>query len=150
METPVTSNEKEIDLTLNTEGLITSKKNKSQFLKLTTNATHTKKIIAITETWLRSEGHYDAEILKQFPSYNITRADRDILSTPEDTNKLKSRGWCMLLTSPGIIAKPEVSFSNGNCEVLITELEEGNIIIVMYNPPKPNFVLNKFEEAVRQ
>ena len=56
----------------------------------------------------------------------------------------------MLLTSPDVIAKPEVSLSNGNCEVLITELEEEfKITIVVYNPPKPNFALNKFEEAVK-
>ena len=89
---------------------------------------------------MRKDDHYDAEIQKLFPNYNIARSDRDITKDAEDPHKLKSRGGCMVLTSPDIIMKKELSSSNGNCEVLIIELmEEKKIVIVVYNPPKTNF-----------
>ena len=57
----------------------------------------------------------------------------------------------MLLTSPDITVKPVLSFSNGNCELLIEELPQLHMtILVVYNPPKPNFSLRKFEEIIKK
>ena len=145
----ITAIQCEINL-VNIQGLITSKKNKSQFLKLTTGLTSPHNILAITETWTQELKHYDAEILKQFPGYSLQRADRKDYDKA-DPNALQSRGGCLLLASPGITIQPIVKFSNGNCELLVTELPQLNMTaIVIYNPPKPNFNYNKFKEIVRK
>ncbi|MCH2405687.1 MAG: hypothetical protein MK200_05790, partial [Nitrosopumilus sp.] len=134
---------------LNIDGLITNKRNKSQFLTLITKNTCNSSIIGITESWTQENQHYDAEILKHFPGYNITRADRNLYYNLNDPNQLTSRGGCLLLTSPDIAQKPIKKISNGNCEMVIVELPElGISVIVVYNPPEPNFALSKFNQML--
>ena len=70
---------------------------------------------------------------------------------PTDEYQLQSRGGCMLLASPGITLLPIEKFSNGNCELLITEVPQLNTaVIVVYNPPKPNFNFHKFKEIIEK
>ena len=101
----------------------------------------------MTETWTKTLGHHDSEILNSFPDYSIIRSDCDT----ESEDHLASRGGCLLLTSPDIIITPILTFSNGYCEILIAELPElHKAIIVLYNPPKPNFSLDKFREVLNK
>ena len=67
--------------------------------------------------------------------------------THDDT--LPSRGGCALLASPGLTLLPKDSYCNGICELLIFEIPQLNTAaIVVYNPPKPNFNVSKFQEVM--
>ena len=132
---------------VNIQGLITTKKNKNDFLRLVT-AQHpaASRIIAVTETHLSTQ-HFNAEINKYFPDYNVVRADRDTIYETTDEYQLHSCGGCLLLTSPDIITLPQITFSNGNCELVVATCPELHMdIIVVYRPPRPNCSLPKFTE----
>ena len=136
---------------VNIQGLITNKKNKCDSLNAMIHSTTTTKIIAVTESHLRKKQHHDAEITKYFPQYSIARADRDIEYDIEDEDQLLSHGGCLILSSPNITATPKVNFSNGNCELTITEFPQLSMsLAVFYTPPRPNFSLPKFKEAISE
>ena len=92
----------------------------------------------------------DSEILKFFPNFNIERADRNTEFDLTDEYQLQSHGGCLLLASPDIIVVPKISYSNGNCEMLIVECPNlKTAIIIIYRPPNgPNFTLRKFSEII--
>ena len=134
---------------VNIQGLITNKKNKCQSLNTTIHSTSPTKIIAVTESHLIKDKHHDAEITKYFPQYSLARADRNIEYDSEDDDHLSSKGGCLILSSPNITATSKVKFSNGNCELAITEFPQLSLsLAVFYTPPKPNFSLPKFKEAI--
>ena len=57
----------------------------------------------------------------------------------------------MLLSTTDLPITTILQFSNGNCELLITELPSINTaIIVLYRPSGKNFHLTKFQEALTQ
>ena len=116
---------------LNIQGLITQTgRNKSKFISDLTTNINSQHMIAITETFL-TDAHLDAEILKSFPEYNINRADRDLT-----VGRKHKQGGCLLLTSPNILSNKVKSFSNGACEVLITEHSLIELsVITLYRPP---------------
>ena len=100
----------------NIQGLITNKSNKCQFLEeITGNKQDQSQVIAVLETWAKTPGYHDAEILRSFPEYSIMRSDRDT----EVEDHLAPRRGCLLLTSPDITITPMLTFSNGYCEILI-------------------------------
>ena len=135
---------------VNIRGLITNKNNKCAFIRDHCTKFSNSNIIAITESWLTS-GHQDAEILDTFENFQLTRADRNTESKVNEPDQLKSRGGCLLLTSPDIIHIPILSFTNGNCEMSITELPQLKLLImVVYNPPPPNFSLVKFKDVLNK
>ena len=132
---------------VNIQGLITNNNNKCQFLFNQCCKKSTSNIIAITETWL-TDTHDNSEILKTFKDYSINRSDRKPANTPP-------RGGCLLLTSPDIVAVPRKPFSNGYCELAITDMPSENLtIVVVYNPPPPKppalpeSSLEKFSEVI--
>ena len=132
---------------VNIQGLVTNNNNKSNFLYNQCCRNSKSNIVAITETWL-SDKHDDSEILKTFKDYSINRSDRNPANTPP-------RGGCLILSSPDIVAVPNKTFSNGHCELVITDFPSENItIIVVYNPPPlkppapPELSLQKFSETI--
>ena len=152
------------------EGLVTNTKNKSPFLNLKCTKGENN-LIAVTETWLQEDKHYKEEIMRHFPDYSIERADRslkgtkrheetdqDLSNTPEEPgqedgepedDRLSSRGGCLLLASPGLTLLPIEKVRNGVCELLICEVPQLNTaVLVVYNPPKPNFKFLKFKEIL--
>ena len=147
---------------VNIRGLLTKKSslsmsNKCPFLYDLVDAKCGSHIIAITETWL-TKNHYDAEILKTFTNYNLSRADRLVATAfkqttendddDDDDTLLKKNGGCLLLTTPDIITKDVLRFSNGNCELLISELPSFHMsILLLYRPSGMNFNPKKFKEA---
>ena len=143
---------------LNTQGLVTNKRNKSEMLRLKCDKGGSN-IIALTETWLYENKHFDEEILNKFPEYSIQRTDRNIAKrtskkkrgdeNKEEDDGLESCGGCLLLASPGLTLLPITSSSNGVCELLICEVPQLNMATaVIYNPPKPNFSFPKFKEVL--
>ena len=63
------------------------------------------------------------------------RADRNVKLFPEDKERLKTRGGCMLLTSPNISITPVEEYSNGSCEILIAKLPTINATVIsIYRP----------------
>ena len=55
----------------------------------------------------------------------------------------------MILTSPQLLSTKKLSFSNGNCEVLVVEVTEiESHIIAVDKPPPPNYSLRKFQEVL--
>ena len=132
----------------NIQGLISNRLNKNRTLNTVTTSQNSSKIIALTETHLTPQ-HYNAEILKSFPNYNIIRTDRDTEYDLDDEYQLLSHGGCLLLTSADIIVVPRVLFSNGNCELIIAESPElAKAVIIIYRPPKQNFSLQTFSEIL--
>ena len=147
----ITTNTITIDLYLvNIQGLITNHTNKCPFLRTVTNrGSNKQKIIAITETW--ADQHYDAEFKAHMNDHNVLRADRTLVKNTQDVDQLSSRGGVMILTTNDIPITPILQFSNGNCEVLIAEIQIINTaIIVMYRPSGKNFSVNKFNEAINK
>ena len=70
-------------------------------------------------------------------------------TTQRTINYLLSGGGCVLRTNPDIITQPILNFSNGNCELLITECTQlETIIVTVYRPPVPNSALNKLIEVL--
>ena len=142
---------------LNTQGAVTNRKNKSKLLRVKCDKGGNN-IIALTETWLYEDKHYNEEITKEFKDYSIARSDRDIQkksnatsTTNEEKDKLQSGGGCLLLASPGLTLLPVGKVSNGVCELLICEVPQLNMAAaVVYNPPKPNFSLPKFKEVINK
>ena len=133
---------------LNIQGLITNKKNKCSFIKEVTSSKSQSKIIAITETW--GKKHFDAEYLKAFKGYNITKTDRNTSNAAEDKECLSKNGGVLLLTTNDIPQKPVLKFSNGNCELVIAELPTINTAaMVFYRPAGKNFSLPKYIEALK-
>lgn len=133
---------------LNTQGLVTNKKNKCSFIKEVTSSNTESKIIAITETW--GKKHFDGEYLKAFKGYNLIRTDRDTSNAALDEDCLSKNGGVLLLTSKDIPQKPVLKFSNGNCELVIAELLTINTAaIVFYRPSGKNFSLPKYTEALK-
>ena len=150
---------------INMQGLITNKKNKSQILKLKCTKGGNN-VVAVTETHLIKDKHYDEEIRKSFPGYSLERADRDVKekkakktnsaaragpsseeSGEAEDDRLQSGGGCLLLASPGLTLLPIDTVRNGVCELLICEVPQLNMAAnVAYNPPKPNFSLPNFKE----
>ena len=64
------------------------------------------------------------------------------------TTLLKKNGGCLLLTTPDIIQKEVSRFSNGNCELLISELPSIHTsVLLLYRPSGMNFNPKKFKEA---
>ena len=136
---------------VNIQGLITNKKNKCESLNAMIHSSTPTKIIAVTESHLKKDQHHDAEVTKYFPQYSIARADRDTEFNIDDEDQLSSKGGCLILSSPNITATPKVKFSNGNCELTITEFPQLSLsLAVFYSPPKPNFSLPKFKEAITE
>ncbi len=106
-------------------------------------------ILAVTESWLRKNQHHNAEVLCGLKNHRILRTDRDTNRNPEEEGNLSARGGCAIIATPNIIVESKVSFSNGNCELLIAELAEMKLaILLLYIPPLPNFLLSKFEEVM--
>ena len=133
---------------LNVQGLVTNKRNKCSFLKEVTASEIERKSIAITETW--GNKHYDTEYLKAFKGYNMTKADRDTTNATLDGKCLSKNGGVLLLTSKDIPQKPILKFSNGNCELIISELPTiKTTVIVFYRPSGKNFSLQKYNEALK-
>ena len=65
---------------------------------------------------------------------------------PEDDYQLLSGGGCMMYD---IVTQPVLNFSNGNCELLITEGMQLKIIVVtLYRSPVPNSALSKFAKVL--
>ena len=56
----------------------------------------------------------------------------------------------MVIASPNIVSnKSDMSWSNGNCEILITEHPTIKVaLIVVYRPGGPNYELDKFAEVL--
>ena len=133
-----------VDLFLvNIQGLITQRRNKSHFLKTVTSTNNSSQIIAVTETW--AQAHFNGEYTQAFDGYNIIRADRDYNFNPDDDDQLVTRGGCLLLTTPNITITPIVSYSNGNCEILIADLPTiHTTAITIYRPSGINFSLKHF------
>ena len=146
---------------INIRGLITDHKNKSKMLELKCDKGGNN-LIAVTESWLYKDVHFDEEVLSAFPNYSIKRADRKVqqgrkkkrrrMATgseerkegeeEEDENKdlLESGGGCLLLASPGLTLLPIESLCNGICELLICEIPQINTArVVVHNSPKPDF-----------
>ena len=105
---------------INIRGLITSNNNKCPYLKSAT-MTQGNNILLLTETHLYKDNHFDAEINRYFPKHNIIRSDRAISSKPTQDKQLSSGGGCLMITPPHIFSKKILTFSNGNCEILIAE-----------------------------
>ena len=141
----------QIDVNLvNIRGLITHKENKSAFLKSATLA-QDNSLTFITETHLYKNTHFDAEILKYLPNYSIPRTDRNISSSNSENKQLSSGGGCMIITPPHLNCRKKVSYSNGNCELLITECPEIEASLInIYRPPHPNNSLKHFNEIIEK
>ena len=126
---------------LNVRGLITEHQNKCDFLHGLITSFPSDHIIALTETHLTSN-HLDAEITKSFDDFTPLRCDRDIA-----TGRKSKNGGVALLLSPNIISSPPLKYSNGSCELLITELNELNVTtIVIYRPP--DATLEEFNDVL--
>jgi len=135
---------------LNIRGLITNKENKSESIEKLLSASTTSNIIILTETHL-TVNHFNAEILRHLKNYNIIRSDRNITPNPDDDFQLLSGGGCAILTSPNIVTVQKVTYSNGNCELAISECPEiKTFILALYKPPLPNFNLLKFSEVLNE
>ena len=67
------------------------------------------------------------------------------------TRALSKGGGCLLLTSPDIAVDPKVTYSNGNCELIISELTNlDTSIIILYRPSGVNFQYRKFAEVIKK
>ena len=131
----------------NIQGLITRKRNKCKYVEEVTDRGMKHKVIALTETWTKDK--YQGEILEHFKDYNVMMTDREYDPKLEDPHQLKTRGGTMILTSPDIPISPQISKSNGNCEVAIARLHTINALVIsMYRPSGKNFNLDKFVEAL--
>ena len=133
---------------INIQGLITNAKNKGEYLNLVTN--NNPKIVVMTETHLNKKKlHDNAEVKLGFPEFNLHRCDRDTEYDIDDEYQLSSHGGCLVLTSPSVVSTKKMSFSNGNCELLIVEVPQmESHIITIYKPPPPNYSLRKFQEIL--
>ena len=125
---------------------------------------HKLAVLAITESWLNSE-HLDAEIVKHFPTFDIIRADRLTSKAPNPAPQqatplsssspveeyLTIRGGCVLLAHPGLQLSSKLTYSNGNCELIIAEAKQLELyIIVVYRPSGKNFSLRKFQDVLNK
>ena len=129
----------------NMNGLVTGGVNKCQDLELLTKTGDSQRILAITESWA-TDSHEDSEYEKYFPGFHIKRADRDV---NYDEVSLKTRGGCMVIASPGVTTNRVDFWSNGNCEIIITEHPAIHLAnIVIYRPSGKNYKLAKFEEIL--
>ena len=101
-------------------------RNKCQQMNTYTTTGKKHRIVALTETW--SKDHFTEEYKKFFPSFHISRSDRDT-----DAG-LKSKGGCMVLTSPELPSRKieKYSFSNGYCELLTVEAPTINTNIIIH------------------
>ena len=144
---PEVKNTAQIHL-VNIQGLITNSKNKGEYLNLITN--DVPKVVVVTETHLnRKKLHDNAEVKLGFPQFNLHRCDRDTEFDLSDEYQLSSHGGCMILTSPQLVSTKKLSFSNGNCEILIVGVPEiESHIVAVYKPPPPNYSLRKFQEVL--
>ena len=123
-----------ISLTLlNSRGLITQSENKCDFLNGIITSLPTEHVVVITESHL-TPNHTDGEITNNatFKNYTLHRADRDT-----EIGRKSKNGGVLVLTSPAILStKGEKPYSNGCCELLITELNEiSTTLICFYRPP---------------
>ena len=133
------------------QGLITNKKNKNEFLKLVTSSQNStsNRIIAVTETHLNPQ-HFNAEITKYFTDYNVIKADRDTNYDMNDDYQLQSCGGCLLLTSQDIITIPKITFSNGNCELVIANCPEIKLDISCLSTSKNKFFTDKIQRSYQE
>ena len=75
----------------------------------------------------------------------IYKADRVTKYNLENDYQLLSGAGSILLATPDIVIHPVLNFSNGNCELLITECTQlKKVVVTVYRPPVPHFVLNLF------
>jgi hypothetical protein len=74
------------------------------------------------------------------------------LQASDHTNRALSKGGgCLLLASPDIAVDPKVIYSNGNCELIISDLTNlDTSIIVLYRPSGVNFQYRKFAEVIKK
>ena len=128
---------------------IRDRSNKCPFIHEITKSGNPSKIIGITETWANQ--NFDGEYTAHFKGFNIAKSDRDISQDNPNEEHLKKQGGVMLITSSDLPINTIKTFSNGNCELLITELPTINTaILVLYSPSGKNFTLAKFNAALSQ
>ena len=117
-----------------------------------TGGSKCSKIIALTETGLKSSKQADTEVTQHFPNSHIIRQDRkEKLEKEEedDPNHLSKSGGCMIISSNDIPLEKIEKFSNGNVEHIIAKAPTlKTAIICVYNPPSTNFSLAKFKESL--
>ena len=141
---PNTSHTKITLSLLNSQGLITQSVNKCDFLHGLITSLPAEHIIAISESHL-TPNHGDGEITKYFENYTVHRADRNT-----EIGRKSKWGGVLLLTSPGILStKGAEPFSNGCCELSITELNELSITtFCIYRPP--DATLDEFKDVLER
>ena len=87
-------------------------------------------ILCITETWLKEQMHLQGELDTYLAEYHVTRCDRDLnLGIKADG------GGCITITSNNLPSREALKYSNGICELLITEVEVLNLYVCnLYRP----------------
>ena len=86
--------------------------------------------------------HLDGEIKNSFVNYTVHRCDRDT-----EIGRKSKCGGIALLSSPGLLCTLGEKYSNGSCELLITEFGELDITFVLIYRP-PDSTLGEFKDVL--
>ena len=94
--------------------------------------------VGVTETWL-SEKVFDAEIMHNFPGFNLFRCDR---------SGGREGGGVALFVSDQLTGDVLASFDNQVCGLLVVKIYElDTVVCVCYRPP--DTTLTEFDDILK-